>query len=948
MKRTTIKLLIALTALCLAIGLSREPQPASGWSAFPTGGTHAELSDRVISWLAEHGWRYQAQTMHPDDFRLVALASAAPDAAHDCVAVDCALGKLNQLLLIPPEELHAAIRDRDFPALQSGAGGWHKFPGAVGRAMDWIQDAKSSAPDLTTRMIWAGYALHYAQDAVNPPHVDNWAEGTVEGTTFASCIPFSSPPLNGTPNPHTLWEIKDQGLLGDYWGQIDLSTPPGFSPSDVQPARLEQGIVNHAMETGADWPNPSDPTDAAQWRIWDPFSATLIADDLVRADVYCGYAWNFTDRVLPLSVRTDRPGEQMTNEQKARNALWRAAVVTRDLLIYAFDLEPPGGWPAPTANVDLALIIDSSGSMSWNDPSNLRKTGAKILINSALDGDHVAVIDFDSGVRVPGPLARIPDGRDDLLAAVDTIDSSGGTNVGIGVQAACDELEASTSGNNKAAILLTDGQGSFSNQHQCFIDNGWPIYTIGLSSGADRTLLERIATETGGTFDFLTGADQLASLYLVIRSRLAGSEPILDLSALILPLAEVLLKAIVPDGFLQMSWLNTWDGSTVDMTLVAPSGREIDCTTMAPDVSCDEGPTFELINVQFPEPGEWSIRLFGTDVPPGGELASVVVTGIPLSSSDTTPPTTTISLDPSVPNGDNGWYVSPVTVTLTAEDDPGGSGVASTEYRLDGGSWQPYVGLFTLLTDDTTTVEARSTDNAANVEDPPASETVQIDQTAPGVNIEVPTEGVAVQDGVTLAASASDATSGVADVRLYVREDDGGTGIDVGLEDLPATYNSGTGHWEYWIDSTLLPDAYYVALAKAEDSAGNEGWSDARHFSIRNWAVLELLPASESNKAGRTMPVKFSLRIAAAVDPAQPFVYNEDLTIKIYETGHPGDVFQTSMYGDGARNYRIDEVGEQYITNFKTLKRPKDYTVDIWRHNTIDSLVGSFGFRTVK
>ena len=25
------------------------------------------------------------------------------------------------------------------------------------------------------------------------------------------------------------------------------------------------------------------------------------------------------------------------------------------------------------------------------------------------------------------------------------------------------------------------------------------------------------------------------------------------------------------------------------------------------------------------------------------------------------------------------------------------------------------------------------------------------------------------------------------------------------------------------------------------------------------------------------MPVKFSLRIAASVDPAQPFVYNEDL-----------------------------------------------------------------------
>lgn len=314
--------------------------------------------------------------------------------------------------------------------------------------------------------------------------------------------------------------------------------------------------------------------------------------------------------------------------------------------------------------------------------------------------------------------------------------------------------------------------------------------------------------------------------------------------------------------------------------------------------------------------------------------------------ADDTPPTTTISLDPALPDGANGWYVSPVTVILTAEDDPGGSGVASTEYRLDGGPWQPYVGPFTLSTDGITTVEARSTDNAGNVESPGPQATVQIDQIAPTVSVEVPAESVAVQDGVTLEVCASDVTSGLADVRLYLREDDGGSGIAVGFENLPATYNSGTGHWEHWFDSTLLPDGYYVVLARAEDNAGNEAWSAVRHFSIRNWAVLELLPASESNKAGRTMPVKFSLRIAAAVDPAQPFIYNEDLTIKIYETSHSGDVLQTSMYGDTSRDYRIN--GELYITNFKTLKTPKDYTVDIWRHNTIDFLVGSFGFSTVK
>lgn len=73
--------------------------------------------------------------------------------------------------------------------------------------------------------------------------------------------------------------------------------------------------------------------------------------------------------------------------------------------------------------VDVALIIDSSGSMRWNDPDDRRKVGASLLIEAALDGDRIAVIDFDSDAVVRGPLAALPEGRDALLAAVASIDS---------------------------------------------------------------------------------------------------------------------------------------------------------------------------------------------------------------------------------------------------------------------------------------------------------------------------------------------------------------------------------------------------------------------------------------------------------------------------------------------------------------------------------------------
>jgi len=221
-----------------------------------------------------------------------------------------------------------------------------------------------------------------------------------------------------------------------------------------------------------------------------------------------------------------------------------------------------------------------------------------------------------------------------------------------------------------------------------------------------------------------------------------------------------------------------------------------------------------------------------------------------------------------------------------------------------------------------------------------------VDTTAPEVEVMFPHEGHAVQDGVTFEGKASD-ISGVAEVYFYLREPGGASGTPIGHEDLPATLNTTSGNWELSFDTTVVPDGHYVILAKAIDTYGNEGWSELVQFSIRNWAVLELLPSSTSNKGGRTMPVKFSLRIVEAVDPAMPFVYNEQLEIRIYDSADPGKILQTSLFGDSSKDYRITVVGEFYITNFKTKKQPAEYVVEIWRTSK-NFLVGNFTFETVK
>jgi plastocyanin len=87
------------------------------------------------------------------------------------------------------------------------------------------------------------------------------------------------------------------------------------------------------------------------------------------------------------------------------------------------------------------------------------------------------------------------------------------------------------------------------------------------------------------------------------------------------------------------------------------------------------------------------------------------------------PPVTTASLDPAVP-GPGGTYGSAVTVNLSAAD--AGAGVDVTEYRVDGGDWQtaaneggedPFSSSVAVTDNGVHTVEYRSTDNAANVEE---------------------------------------------------------------------------------------------------------------------------------------------------------------------------------------------------------------------------------------
>jgi hypothetical protein len=130
-------------------------------------------------------------------------------------------------------------------------------------------------------------------------------------------------------------------------------------------------------------------------------------------------------------------------------------------------------------------------------------------------------------------------------------------------------------------------------------------------------------------------------------------------------------------------------------------------------------------------------------------------------------PTTTLTASGTLVDG---WYTSPVTVTLTATDL--WSVVAQTDYSFNGITWYTYSGPFTVTNEGTTTVYYYSTDNAGNVE-PTKSYTIGIDESPPVIAVSSPAAGTTYPHSGTLQVvfSATDADSGVNSVTAVLGPD---------------------------------------------------------------------------------------------------------------------------------------------------------------------------------
>lgn len=224
--------------------------------------------------------------------------------------------------------------------------------------------------------------------------------------------------------------------------------------------------------------------------------------------------------------------------------------------------------------VDIMVVLDESPSMSAKDfPPVNRFESAKDIILKFIEGrenDSVGIVSFGDDAVLRVPLTLDYKTVESSVKNLQLMSMGDGTAIGMGLAVSVLHLEKSSS-ESKVVILLTDGVNNAGevlplSAAKAAKELGIKVYTIGIGGvepvelefvnpetgivtkadlpegGFDQTLLEEIASVTGGNFykasspgmleTVLQGIDYLETNKKIVETRIK-SEPIYDIFIII-------------------------------------------------------------------------------------------------------------------------------------------------------------------------------------------------------------------------------------------------------------------------------------------------------------------------------------------------------------------------------------------------------------------------------
>jgi len=204
---------------------------------------------------------------------------------------------------------------------------------------------------------------------------------------------------------------------------------------------------------------------------------------------------------------TDQPGAR-------KGGSWIGAAGESDFILAGTSesilgvwVDVPSGAGRARAQADVALVIDTSGSMAGPKIENARAAAAE-LVNKLADGDIVSISDFDDSARVDVP-PTVLDGqsRAGILAVIARLRPQGGTNMFDGLRLA-ERLafQGPPSHTVRRVVMISDGMANVGPSSPEVLgqlaasgaDGGVQVSAIGVGIDYDERTLDALAVRSSG------------------------------------------------------------------------------------------------------------------------------------------------------------------------------------------------------------------------------------------------------------------------------------------------------------------------------------------------------------------------------------------------------------------------------------------------------------------
>lgn len=217
------------------------------------------------------------------------------------------------------------------------------------------------------------------------------------------------------------------------------------------------------------------------------------------------------------------------------------------------------------APLNLAIVIDRSGSMDTPEKMPYLKQSLRVFLQSLASNDIVALVTFETNAEVLVPARAVGDGSW-IASAVERIQPAGSTNLHGGMMLGFKEVEKNFDvRRNNRVILLTDGIANVGTTDPARIaqdaltynNRGIYLSTVGLGKDFNDALLSQLATQGKGAYHFV---DSAAEMDKIFRKEVSGliQKAASDVSVTLRPANGVTVESITgydarpPSGAVQI------------------------------------------------------------------------------------------------------------------------------------------------------------------------------------------------------------------------------------------------------------------------------------------------------------------------------------------------------------------------------------------------------------